>query len=77
LKILITGGTGLIGRSLCTTLFHAGYDLIVLSRNASKARGRLPSGIQLIQWQPGAEGVPLEALEGVEAVINLAGVSVK
>ncbi|PRR74235.1 TIGR01777 family oxidoreductase [Neomoorella humiferrea] len=73
MKILITGGTGLLGRSLCTKLLQAGHDPIVLSRDAAAARGRLPSGVQLIQWQPGAERVPLAALEGVEAVINLAG----
>jgi len=73
LKILITGGTGLLGRSLCTKLLQAGHDPIVLSRNVAAARGRLTPGVQLIQWQPGVERVPLEALEGVEAVINLAG----
>ncbi|MDN5348569.1 MAG: uncharacterized protein PWP65_2134 [Clostridia bacterium] len=73
LKILITGGTGLLGSSLCTKLLQTGHDPIVVSRNAAAARGRLPSGVQLIQWQPGTERVPREALEGVEAVINLAG----
>lgn len=73
LKVLITGGTGLLGRSLCTKLLQTGHDPIVVSRNAVAARGRLPSGVQLIQWQPGEERVPREALKGVEAVINLAG----
>ncbi|MGI9953412.1 TIGR01777 family oxidoreductase [Moorellaceae bacterium AZ2] len=73
LRVLITGGTGLLGRRLCTKLVQAGHHPIVLSRNAEAARGKLPSGVRLIQWQPGARTLPREALEEVEAVVNLAG----
>ncbi|GFN24288.1 TIGR01777 family oxidoreductase [Thermanaeromonas sp. C210] len=73
MKILITGGTGLLGRSLCNLLRQAGHEPVVLSRNAVSARTRLASGIEVIQWQPGQERIPLKALDGVGAVINLAG----
>lgn len=73
MKVLITGGTGLLGRSLCLKLLESGHEPVVLSRNAAVARGKVPPEVQLIQWLPGVEGLPKEALEGVEAVINLAG----
>lgn len=73
MKILITGGTGLLGRSLCKLLRQAGHEPVVLSRNAASARTRLDSGIEVIEWQPRRERIPLEALHGVGAVINLAG----
>ncbi|MBE3573234.1 MAG: TIGR01777 family protein [Moorella humiferrea] len=73
MKILITGGTGLIGRFLCKKLLQQGHAPVVLSRDAAAARDRLPAGVRLIQWQPRVERVPTEAVEGAAAVINLAG----
>ena len=37
MKIIITGGTGLIGRSLAADLAQKGHDVIVLSRNPKEA----------------------------------------
>lgn len=73
MKILITGGTGLLGCPLCNLLRQADHELVVVSRNAVSARTRLGSGIEVAQWQPGQERLPLQTLDGVSAVINLAG----
>ncbi len=76
MKILVTGGTGLIGQKLLVRLFRDGHDLVLLSRNkkgASKALG-LPCQIfecDLTQQVPGPE-----VFSGVEAVIHLAGESI-
>jgi NAD dependent epimerase/dehydratase family enzyme len=69
MRILITGGTGFIGRKLCQQLARQGYQLTLLARNPATAK-RLLSEIEidnfasLEDWKPHI---------GFDAVINLAG----
>jgi uncharacterized protein (TIGR01777 family) len=69
MRILITGGTGFIGRKLCHQLARQGYQLTLLARNPAKAK-QLLSEIEidtfasLEDWKPHI---------GFDAVINLAG----
>lgn len=65
-KVVIAGGTGLVGRALVEALVAAGTQVEVLTRNPGSAS--LPSGARALGW----EALP-KALEGVDAVINLAG----
>lgn len=68
MRILMTGGTGLIGRHLCQVLLKAGHDLTVLSRQPASVRGKCGRTVRafgsLDEW-----GVD----EVFDAVINLAG----
>lgn len=73
MKILITGATGLIGQALCQQLAAARHELVGLSRSARPSND-LP--IRYFPWQPLTETPPRAALEGVEAVIHLAGENV-
>ena len=73
MKIVITGGTGFIGRHLCHTLIQNQHELTVLSRNPSKARNYLPKPIFISEWNTLAQEALEKVLEGTEAVINLAG----
>ena len=68
MKALITGGTGLLGRELLANL----SDAVVLSRDPARTTRKLGGG-RAVQWDPATEPAPLEALQGVEAVFNLAG----
>jgi uncharacterized protein (TIGR01777 family) len=68
MKALITGGTGLLGRALLDNL----TDAVVLSRDPAKTTRRIGVG-RAVRWDPVAEPAPLEALQGIEAVFNLAG----
>jgi hypothetical protein len=67
-RILMTGGTGFIGQSLCQKLIADGHTLTVLSRqptqNVQAVCGRVEAVNNLDQ---------LRGNEGFEAVINLAG----
>lgn len=67
MQILLTGGTGLVGRALCRHFKQQGYQLIVLSRQPSKVSGLCS----------GARGIgtlsELTDNDPVDAVINLAG----
>jgi len=76
MKILITGATGFVGRKLCEVLSSSGHELVGLSRNAESASHQVPFLGQAFPWDPMREYAPLEAFEGVEAVVHLAGESV-
>lgn len=65
MHILITGGTGFIGGALAEGLRRDGHAVTVLTRNPDAARQRLPAGCTAID--------DLAPLEGVDAVVNLAG----
>ncbi|QEY14627.1 TIGR01777 family protein [Cellvibrio sp. KY-GH-1] len=66
-SILITGGTGFIGRALVGLLIERGYQVCVLTRDPGKAERNLPAGVSLID--------NLGALNGSvpDVLVNLAG----
>ena len=68
MKALITGGTGLLGQELLANL----SDAVVLSRDPARTT-RKPGSARAVRWDPATEPAPLEALQGVEAIFNLAG----
>jgi uncharacterized protein len=73
MHIVITGGTGFIGRALCRTLAYEGHRITVLTRRTSEASRLLGSSVNVVEWN-GLEGGAWErCLEGADAVINLAG----
>ena len=68
----MTGATGFVGRSLCLQLQGSGHHLRVLSRSPDKARAVLGSCVQVVSMDDFST-TGANALEGCEAVINLAG----
>lgn len=73
MRIIVTGGTGFIGRALVDELLKNGHSVTVLSRNAGDARARLPSSAACINWDPRSAGTCSKVFEDADAVINLAG----
>ncbi|KQN55089.1 TIGR01777 family protein [Erwinia sp. E602] len=68
MHILITGGTGLVGRPLVLRLLQRGYQVSVVTRDVAAARAKL--GEQVSLWS----GLDQQQhLNGIDAVINLAG----
>ena len=68
MKILITGGTGFVGRRLVNTLKKK-HQLVVLSRQEKKE-----DDVSFYSWDAlSGDPVPSEALKGIEGVINLMG----
>lgn len=65
--IAITGASGLVGSALCRTLEESGAPLRVL--RISRSRG----GPGTVTWSPQRGELDAAALEGVDAVVNLAG----
>ena len=64
MHVLITGGTGFIGRALSRQLFERGHTVTVLTR-ARSANAAPAAGVRLIQQ--------LSDAQAVDAVVNLAG----
>jgi uncharacterized protein (TIGR01777 family) len=69
MKILVTGATGLIGVALQKSLREKGHDLLLASRKE-------PKDSSYIQWDLENGFADPERLEGIEAVIHLAGESI-
>jgi uncharacterized protein (TIGR01777 family) len=73
MKVIITGGTGMIGSALARSLVHDGHDVVVLTRNPSKRVKNLPDSVRLVKWDAhSGDGWYTEA-EGADAIVNLAG----
>jgi uncharacterized protein len=70
-RILITGGTGLIGVCLTERLLRDGKEVWVLSRNPLTANA--PAGAQLVGWDGRTTEGWLHLIDQVDAVIHLAG----
>lgn len=66
MKIAITGASGLVGSSLVPFLTTGGHSVARLVRRA-------PSGSGEIGWDPARGSIDAGALEGLDAVVHLAG----
>jgi uncharacterized protein (TIGR01777 family) len=73
MKVVIAGGTGVIGRALIANLTGNGYEIIVLSRNPDKHREALLEGVQIAYWDGLSNGVWANIVDGADTVINFAG----
>jgi len=69
MKILITGGTGLIGQVISKDLLQQGDEVVYLSREP----GQNSLGIKEFGWDPDKNKIDEDCWTGVDAVINLAG----
>ena len=76
MKVLVTGATGFIGRHLVLALKEKGHQIIVLTRDLESAGFHLPSRCKTHLWRPALEKPKPEGLQGVQAVIHLAGAGV-
>jgi hypothetical protein len=71
MKVLVTGATGLIGSALCRSLVNEGQAIVTLSRHPH--RGHHHPAAEVHQWEPEVSPPPAQALQGVDAVVHLAG----
>ena len=70
-KVLISGGSGLLGRRLTDLLRNRGDEVVWLSR-----KGGERDGIRVFEWDPANGTIDEKAIEGVDTVIHLAGAGI-
>jgi uncharacterized protein (TIGR01777 family) len=74
MRVAITGSTGLIGTALTRSLLEDGHGVLRLTRGQN--RRRAADGSESARWDPAGGTVEDGALDGVDAVVHLAGAGV-
>jgi uncharacterized protein len=69
MRIAVTGASGLVGKRLVSYLQSGGHDVLRLVRHT-------PRSDREIFWNPSTGEIDATLLEGVDAVVHLAGVSI-
>src|SRR5918997_2711177 len=75
MKVLVTGGTGLLGGALLELLLAAGHEVRCLVREGSSGASRLaPLPLDLVRGDAGDTRALSLALSGMEAIVHVAGI---
>jgi uncharacterized protein (TIGR01777 family) len=69
LRVAITGASGLVGGQLAAFLAAGGHEVLRFARGRTARAGEIP-------WSPESGRIDHEALEGLDAVVHLAGASI-
>lgn len=72
MRIIITGGSGLIGRAVAREMGGAGHEVVVLTRDPART-GPLPPGTRAVQWDGKTAGDWAKLLDAGTAIVHLAG----
>lgn len=70
--VLITGGTGTVGKRLAEMLLQKGYEVAVLSRKGGDAA----AGVRHFRWDPGQNDIDPAAIASADFIVHLAGAGV-
>ncbi|MBE9169510.1 TIGR01777 family protein [Pleurocapsales cyanobacterium LEGE 06147] len=77
MKVAITGATGFVGTRLIEKLHSQEHQIIVFTRNSTKAKKLFPNSafpnLEAIEYKPKESGDWQKAISGCDGVINLAG----
>lgn len=72
--VLITGGTGLVGKAITKTLLKKGYEVTILTRDKSKSTS-LPN-VTFAEWNVEKQTIDVDAVSKADYIIHLAGAGV-
>ena len=72
--VMITGGTGTIGKALSASLLKRNYEVIILTRDPSK--GQPIPGLSYSFWDPNQQKIDEVAFCRADHIIHLAGAGV-
>jgi uncharacterized protein len=72
--VLITGGTGMIGKALTKALLDKGYGVTILTRK--KPAGTPDQGISYAEWDIKNQTIEQDAIAKADHIIHLAGANV-
>ena len=69
MSVAVTGASGLVGSALVPFLTTGGHRVVRLVRNG-------PHAVDGVRWDPARADATLDALDGIDAVVHLAGESI-
>jgi hypothetical protein len=70
MQVVVTGSSGLIGRALCSQLAGHGHQVVRVVRRP------VQPGEAALRWDPEAGTIDADGLDGVDAVVHLAGAGI-
>jgi hypothetical protein len=73
--ILITGGTGLVGKKLSQYLLSKGHKVIVLTRSLPREKGNDPL-LEYALWDVKKQTIDVAAIQKADFIVHLAGAGV-
>ncbi|HEV7667879.1 MAG TPA: TIGR01777 family oxidoreductase [Thermoanaerobaculia bacterium] len=76
MRVIITGGTGLIGTALAARLATEAHEPIVLTRDPDKARADLPPGVRAAGWDGKSGAGWWDLIDAGTTIVHLAGAGV-
>ncbi len=75
MRVVITGGSGLIGRALARDLGGSGHDVVLLTRDPDRVEG-LPPGVRAARWDGRTAQGWVSLLDTESAIVHMAGESI-
>ena len=75
MRVIITGGTGLIGRAVSADLAAAGHEVVLLSRGPGGVTG-LAGNVRAEKWDGRTADGWANLADGAGAIVNLAGANI-
>ena len=80
MKVAIAGATGFVGSRLVEKLQAQGHHMIVLSRDAARAKRIFPASaypnLEVVAYDPAESGAWQQSIAVCDAAVNLAGVPI-
>lgn len=73
MRIIISGGSGMVGSRLARELAKDGHEVIILSRSPGKNRDRFGPGIKVVGWDGKTAAGWGSLADGADAIVNLVG----
>ncbi len=74
MKVLVTGGTGVVGKAAVDALLAAGHTVRLLSRHAASDVRQWAGGVEPHEGSIGSDEAVAGAAEGCDAVLHVAGI---
>jgi uncharacterized protein (TIGR01777 family) len=72
MRVVIAGGTGLIGRALTKELAKQDYEVVILSRNPEKVI-RVPQNVRVVAWDGISSQGWGDLVNEAQVIVNLSG----
>ena len=76
MRVIITGGTGMVGSALAASLAKDGHDVVVLSRDPARHAHKLIKGVRAERWDGQSAAGWGHLADGAGVIVNLAGESI-